>query len=165
MRGALIIHNTVISPYAFKSKDAPASAIRLEDSTASNNDIANNLLVVDQADSRAMEGLGQGNRFANNLIWVKTPAVAGDALPSGGALSSQDPLLTAVGGVYRPSSSSPVVNAGAKGFAASVVADIDGETRDKSPDVGCDEVRSASSSPRRRAKDLLPAWIVSRYTL
>ena len=101
---------------------------------ASNTTFANNIIVGGGA-AASFGGPYTTPVWGGNIIWNTTNG----SIPSGG-YSSVDPLLVAGSdGVYRPSSSSPVIGT-ATGTYAAVTVDIDGQKRPSAgKDIGADQ--------------------------
>ncbi len=94
--------------------------------------IANNLVETTQGPIVEYEDAPVNIAYAANIMHGST---LGIAQPDG--ISTEDPQLAQSGSLWRPSASSPALNAGvAFPFAG---ADMDGQTRDAAPDIGADE--------------------------
>ncbi len=96
-----------------------------------------------------------------NLVWegnIMQGSGPGIPLPAG--ITLMDPkLFRAVDGLWRPDSTSPVIDA-AIGDYPSIVDDMDSQSRGLKKDVGADEVSSDSIIHRPlSAKDVGPAWM------
>lgn len=116
--------------------------------------VANNLILSDQG------SLVKEFSAAMNLRWeaniVNGSALA--AMPVAGVTVMDAELAQSADGLWRPSSTSAVRGAAAKGYSF-VVDDIDGQARGAGADVGCDQVSSAPVL--RRPMDLAavgPNW-------
>lgn len=112
-----------------------------------------------------------GGSYENNLVY---PASSG--VSTGFTTTDPDVILT--NGLWRPTSSSPVVNYSGVSTVNIVSQDIDQQNRDNAPDIGADEISlpntknipspsntgpSWLSLPQITADNQLSDWISSQY--
>jgi hypothetical protein len=96
--------------------------------------------------------------YGGNIAWpMNLKTIVGVESPG---IKVVDPLLESVGTSWRLNPGSPAVGRGV--VAPGVLDDIDGQSRDNAPDIGCDE-RSEIPATRApvTARDVGPSWIVS----
>lgn len=100
--------------------------------------IANNIVYTTAAPIVTLTDIPTHHTWQGNIIYGAT---LGITQPAGITIVNPQ-LALAPDGVWRPSSSSPVVNA-AEGNYLFVTTDMDGQARGAAPDVGADEVSTA----------------------
>jgi poly(beta-D-mannuronate) lyase len=122
--------------------------------------IANNVFRTIGYYSEIFSGYALGTHtWTGNYAFGQTSL--GTNVPSAG-FTIQDPLLAidSATGVYRPASNSPLINTSV-GDWTEVAIDIDGETRDATPDVGADEYSALSTATPMTSSTAGPTWLNS----
>jgi hypothetical protein len=99
--------------------------------------IANN--IITGSSGQLIDVLGGEISFSNNIVYPKGSASVGD-IPSDGYLNV-NPLLATLDGIFRPSSSSPAIDAASSMAGYRITTDMDGQARNGTSDIGADEVR------------------------
>ncbi|MBI5473137.1 MAG: T9SS type A sorting domain-containing protein [Ignavibacteriae bacterium] len=108
--------------------------------------IANNLVIGSQNELVKIITSPVNMTWSGNIMYPVAPAVLGiAATPS--QIKVADPLLHRVDSLWKLSASSPAIDSSV-GSYPSVVADIDGQTRDARKDIGADEYSGAAISRR-----------------
>ena len=149
----VVAHNTLVhnSKAAFKldagcgTQDRTERPVKIQ--------ILNNL--VSGQDGQLFDGLvGAGTVLAGNLSFSKAPS----ALTQAGVDVIDQQLKLAQDNLWRPDVDSPAINAGvATGI---ILSDMDGQKRDRAPDIGADEHSLAPIVHKPLgARDVGPNWI------
>jgi len=124
-----------------------------KDCIIANNAIQTNYQVVKIGDSQGapVNFTWEGNIFYGSSLGISNP----------GGITWQSPELSiSSDGLYRPSMSSPLIDA-AVGDYPSITNDFDGQNRTSRFDVGCDELSSDSITIRPlTAEDVGVTWFV-----
>ena len=96
------------------------------------------------------------NNFSGNIVYGGSLVIS----PAPSGITTINPLFSlGTDGLYRPSSNSPVIDAGA---ASDVTIDMDGQTRNSMKDVGADEYSTASIVLRPLTpSDVGPTWMLN----
>jgi poly(beta-D-mannuronate) lyase len=96
----------------------------------------------------------QPNIYAGNVIYGATLSM--NPAPASGIIT-QNPLLSLMNGLYRPSNGSPLINAASGAY---VTEDMDGQIRDGNPDIGADEYSNTLITRKPLTPgDVGPQWI------
>jgi poly(beta-D-mannuronate) lyase len=168
VKHTIIAHNTIVNPggdgmeigAAYKVSWPTAQRVLLPE----NCTIANNVIIKNggTAIKSPVQDVNppldiftfQPNTYAGNVIYG---AVLGmNPAPASGIIT-QDPLISLTNGLYRPSSNSPLINAG---VGAYVNVDMDGQARDSNPDIGADEYSNTIITRKPLTpQDVGPQWI------
>ncbi|SIO54004.1 chondroitinase-B domain-containing protein [Chitinophaga niabensis] len=161
IKNVIIAHNTIVNPggegmdigAAYKASWPSSQRMMLpQNCTIANNVIVKSSGVAITSPAQDMNPPldvfnFEPNIYEGNVIYGATLNM--HPAPASG-ITTQNPLLSVTGGLFRPSASSPLVNAGAGMYATD---DMDGQPRDSNSDIGADE---SSSAPIIR-KPLTPA--------
>ena len=117
--------------------------------------IANNLVETTQGPIVEYEDTPVNIAYAANIMHG---SALGITQPDG--ISTADPQLTQSGSLWRPSPSSPALNAATAFPFAN--ADMDGQTRDATPDIGADEQAASPITNRPlTASDTGPSFFAT----
>ena len=163
-----IAHNTIVNPggdgmeigAAYKVSWPTAQRVLLPE----NCTIANNVIIKNggTAIRSPVQDVNppldifnfQPNTYEGNVIYGAVLNM--NPAPASGIIT-QNPLISLTNGLYRPSGSSPLINAGQGTY---VTEDMDGQTRDSNPDIGADEYANTSITRKPLTpQDVGPQWI------
>ena len=96
------------------------------------------------------------NQFEGNLVYGGTLAISAPSSDASGFIFA-DPRVSRRDGMFRPAPDSPAIDGGSERV---VTNDIEGQRRNRQPDIGADEV---SRGPVRHrpltAQDVGPEWM------
>jgi poly(beta-D-mannuronate) lyase len=153
VNGAIVAFNTFVN-----CKQTIVVGLTDEDAdlnvTPQNCTIANNL-IVSRRPAIDLRAAPRGFVWQGNLLYSPSderPRIAGIAL------LDKMPLVKDEAGLWRPTLSSPAIDA-AIGDYPWIKSDIDGQPRDDTYDVGCDELAPASAKNRPLQQvDVGPGW-------
>lgn len=168
VKHTLIAHNTIINPggdgmeigAAYKVSWPTAQRVLLPE----NNTIANNVIVKNSGTAIRSPVQDRNppldifsfqlNIYEGNVIYGATLSM--NPAPASGIIT-QNPLISLTNGLYRPSGSSPLINAATGSY---VTQDMDGQSRDGNPDIGADEYSNTMITRRPLSpQDVGPQWI------
>ena len=168
VKNTIIAHNTIVNPggdgmelgAAYKVSWPTAQRVLLPE----NCTIANNVIIKNggTAIRSPVQDLNppldifnfQPNIFEGNVIYGAVLSM--NPAPASGIIT-QNPLISLTNGLYRPSASSPLINAGVGTY---VTEDIDGQMRDANPDIGADEYANTMITRKPLTpQDAGPQWI------
>jgi len=155
VKNAIIAHNTIVnvSDAAIKLDDGIGSSGRTL--LAENVTIANNLILNASPYFEGSEGSGW--TWEGNIAFGGSLGIS----PRIGITTGVDPELSlGADGLYRPSSTSPVIDSGSSITSGLFSDDMDGQARIGIYDVGADEVSSATLVRMPlEAGDVGPSWL------
>ncbi len=173
VKNTIIAHNTIVNPggdgmeigAAYKVSWPTAQRVLLPE----NCTIANNVIIKNggTAIKSPVQDVNppldiftfQPNTYAGNVIYGSVLNM--NPAPASGIIT-QDPLISLTNGLYRPSGSSPLINAGQGTY---VTTDMDGQTRDGNPDIGADEYSNATIARKPLTpQDVGPQWLKEDIT-
>ncbi|MTI40097.1 polysaccharide lyase 6 family protein [Fulvivirga lutimaris] len=133
VKNAEVVHNTIVNckePIAIGEGKSDELSLPPINSTIANNLIDKTIggKAITYTDTPInMEYL---SNYINGTVGISATGII-----------NEDPLIVEEEVIFRPASESPVIN-NATGNFEYVIQDIDGQNRDNSPDVGCDEKSS-----------------------
>jgi poly(beta-D-mannuronate) lyase len=173
VKNTIIAHNTIVNPggdgmeigAAYKVSWPTAQRVLLPE----NCTIANNVIIKNggTAIKSPVQDVNppldiftfQPNTYAGNVIYGSVLNM--NPAPASGIIT-QDPLISLTNGLYRPSGSSPLINAGQGTY---VTTDMDGQTRDNNPDIGADEYSNTTITRKPLTpQDVGPQWLKEDIT-
>jgi poly(beta-D-mannuronate) lyase len=173
VKNTIIAHNTIVNPggdgmeigAAYKVSWPTAQRVLLPE----NCTIANNVIIKNggTAIKSPVQDVNppldiftfQPNTYAGNVIYGSVLNM--NPAPASGIIT-QDPLISLMNGLYRPSGSSPLINAGQGTY---VTTDMDGQTRDGNPDIGADEYANTIITRKPLTpQDVGPQWLKEDIT-
>jgi poly(beta-D-mannuronate) lyase len=168
VKNTIIAHNTIVNPggdgmeigAAYKVSWPTAQRVLLpENCTIANNVILKNGGTAIRSPVQDVNPpldifTFQPNIYTGNVIYGAVLSM--NPAPASGIIT-QNPLLSVMNGLYRPSGSSPLINAGLGSY---VTTDMDGQTRDSNPDIGADEYATTTITRKPLTpEDVGPQWI------
>jgi poly(beta-D-mannuronate) lyase len=134
-RNILVVHNTFVGNRMNIVIGAFSGNYLPEDITVANNIItgsSGNLVTVSSGDVS----------LENNILYPTGSASVGNVPTSG--YSKLNPQLVSLDGMFRPSATSPAINAVQTTETYGITTDIDGQIRTGMFDIGADEYRTTS---------------------
>jgi hypothetical protein len=131
----VVLFNTLVSTGSDLVKFGGGKKYGPDDITLANN-------VFQGSGTLVTKRQGTSLKWQGNIINGGTAGI----IPASGYRSANPLLVTAIGGMLRPSAASPVIDA-ATGTFAQVTTDLDDQVRTGTKDVGADEVSAVT--PRR----------------
>jgi poly(beta-D-mannuronate) lyase len=134
-RNILVVHNTFVGNRINIVIGAFSGNYLPEEITVANNIItgsSGNLVTVSSGDVS----------LENNILYPTGSASVGNVPTSG--YSKLNPQLVSLNGMFRPSATSPAINAVQTAETYGVTTDIDGQVRTGMFDIGADEYRTTS---------------------
>ena len=161
VKDAVIAHNTVV--------DVNAAAITFDHGLGSSNRtlLAENVTVANNLVSSAQDPLFEGSE---GTAWTWDGNIAfgqslGSAAGNSGITVVDPQLGLGQDGIFRPSSTSPVIDAGVGSYSGLFTDDMDGQTRTGVFDVGADEFSTAAIVRiPLTSGDVGPDWLGSEPT-